>query len=45
MYPVDLDPELDPDSELPILSLGLLIDLPSNSGVESDPGYGLQYWF
>lgn len=42
--PVDLDPELDVDNELPGLNLDVPIDLPRNCGVVSDPHYGLQDW-
>lgn len=45
MHPVDLDPELDPDNELPSLNLDMPIDLPRNWDAASDPHYGLQDWF
>lgn len=45
MHPADLDPELDPDNELPCLNLDVPIDLSRNCGVVNDPRYGLQDWF
>lgn len=42
MHCVDLDPELDPDNELPSLNLDVPIDLPRNRGAVSDPHYSLQ---